>query len=88
MEPLSEFVLSCSVFCSRASVDSVNLNLLKSRNRLGNRMKILFDVHTSKASKELKVVLLHLWRVNVIVKTSHGFIYVSLGDFHIDETAP
>jgi hypothetical protein len=62
MEPLSEFVLSCSVFCSRASVDSVNLNLLKSRNRLGNRMKIIFDVHTFKASKELKVVLLHLWR--------------------------
>ncbi len=58
----------------------------KSRNRQDNRVKIIFDVHTSKASKELKVILLHLWCVNV--KTTRGFIYISLGDFHIDKTAP
>ncbi len=52
----------------------------------GNRVKIIFDVHTLKASKELKVVLLHLWRVNV--KTARGFVYISLGDFHMDKTAP
>jgi hypothetical protein len=49
------------------------------------RCESVFDAHTSKASKELKVVLLHLWHVNV--KTT-GFIYISLGDFHIDKTAP
>jgi hypothetical protein len=50
------------------------------------RCECVFDVHTSKASKELKVVLLHLWRVNV--KTTGGFIYISLQDFHMDKTAP
>ncbi len=67
-------------------MDSVNLNLLKRRNRQGSRVKIIFDAPTSKASKELKVVLIHLWRVNV--KTARGFIYISLADFHIDKTAP
>jgi hypothetical protein len=46
----------------------------------------VFDVHTSKASKRLKVVLLHLWRVNV--KTTGGFICISFGDFHKDKIAP
>jgi hypothetical protein len=32
------------------------------------------------------VVLLHLWRVNV--KTTRGFINISLDDFLIDKTAP
>jgi hypothetical protein len=41
----------------------------------------MFDVQTSKVSKELKVVLLHLWRVNV--KTICGFINIPLDDFHI-----
>jgi hypothetical protein len=35
--------------------------------------------HTSKARDELKVVLLHLWRVNV--KTIPGFINITLDDF-------
>jgi hypothetical protein len=39
----------------------------------------IFDLHTSKASHELKVVLIHLWRVNV--KTIRGFISIHLADF-------
>ncbi len=39
----------------------------------------------NKVSKELKLILLHLWRVNV--KTTRGFINIPLEDFHID-TAP
>ncbi len=42
-------------------------------------MKYVFDAHTSKAGKRLKVVLHHLWRVNV--KTTGGFICMSLEDF-------
>jgi hypothetical protein len=38
----------------------------------------MFDSYTSKARYELKVVLLHLWRVNV--KAIPGFIYISLPD--------
>jgi hypothetical protein len=38
----------------------------------------IFDIHTSKARYELKVVLLHLWRVNV--KTIGGFINSPLSD--------
>jgi hypothetical protein len=37
-----------------------------------------FDLHTTKARYELKVVLLHLWRVNV--KTIPGYINIPLGD--------
>jgi hypothetical protein len=47
----------------------------------------IFDLHTSKASYELKVVLLHLWCVNV--KTIPEFISVPLADLHIiDKLAP
>jgi hypothetical protein len=42
-------------------------------------VKYVFDAHTSKAGKRLKVVLHHLWRVNV--KTTGGFICMSLEDF-------
>ncbi len=54
------------------------------------RCECVFDAHTSKAntskaSKELKVVL-HLWRVNV--KTTGEFVYISLEHFHKDKTAP
>ncbi len=46
----------------------------------------VFDVHTTKACKRMKVVLLHLfWCVNV--KTIGGFICISFGDFHIDNIA-
>ncbi len=46
----------------------------------------IFNVHTSDVNKELKVVLIHLWRVNV--KTTRGFINIPLDDFLIDKTAP
>ncbi len=46
----------------------------------------IFDLNTSKVKYELKVVLLHFWRVNV--KTVGGFIYIPLADFFIDKTAP
>jgi hypothetical protein len=45
-------------------------------------MRIL-DLHTSKARYELKVKLLHLWRVNV--RTTGGFINIPLADLsHIN----
>jgi hypothetical protein len=44
-------------------------------------LEYVFDVHTSKVSKEMKVVLLHLWRVNV--KTTPGFINIPLEDTKI-----
>jgi hypothetical protein len=50
------------------------------------RSQYVFDVHASKVSTELRVVLLHLWRVNVM--TTCGFINIPLEDFHIDKTAP
>ncbi len=40
-------------------------------------------VHTSKVSKDVKVALLYLWRVNV--KTSRGFINIPVEDFHIEK---
>jgi hypothetical protein len=46
----------------------------------------IFDLHTSKARYKLKIVLLHLWRVNV--KAIPGFIHISLADFFIDKLAP
>jgi hypothetical protein len=46
-------------------------------------VKNIFYVHTSKAGKKLKVILLYLWRINV--KTTGGFICISFGDFHIDK---
>jgi hypothetical protein len=58
--------------------------LLKSRNRQLNYVKIIFDVHSSKASKGLKAAL--LWRVNV--KTTPGFINISLDNLFVDRTAP
>ncbi len=46
----------------------------------------IIDLHTSKARYELKVVQLHLWRVNV--KTIGGFITILLTNFFLDKTAP
>ncbi len=49
----------------------------------------IFELHTSKARYELKVVPLALWRVNV--KTIRGFIHIPLADLpHIKlrETPP
>jgi hypothetical protein len=40
-----------------------------------------FDVHTSKASERLKVVLLHLRRINV--KTTGGLFNIPVEDFHM-----
>ncbi len=59
--------------------------LLPQRKKVeAERCEYIFDVHTSKASKILKVVLLHLWRINV--KTTRGFINIPLEDFHMDKT--
>jgi hypothetical protein len=44
----------------------------------------IFDLHISKAKYELKVVLVHLWRVNV--KTIRGFINILFDDFFVDKT--
>ncbi len=50
-------------------------------------MNIIFDVHTITVKQvKLKVVLLHLWSVNV--KTTRGFINISLDDFFIDKNVP
>ncbi len=38
----------------------------------------IFDLHTSNASYEPKVGLLHLWRLNI--KTIRGFINIPLAD--------
>jgi hypothetical protein len=46
----------------------------------------IFGHHTSKARYEMKVILLHLWRVSV--KTICGFINILLADFFIDKPAP
>jgi hypothetical protein len=45
---------------------------------------LIFDLHTSKARYELKVILLHLWCINV--KAIGGFINIPLADFFIDKT--
>jgi hypothetical protein len=51
----------------------------------------MFDSHTSEERYELKVVLIHLWRVNV--KTTPGFIHIPFADSswiklrHIDITS-
>ncbi len=60
--------------------------VLLKQGKGAERCDYVFDAHTSKkASKELKVLQLHLWRVNV--KTIGGFIYISLEDLHMDKTA-
>jgi hypothetical protein len=55
--------------------------LLPQRKKVGAaaRFECVFDVHTSKANKRPKVVLLHLWRINV--KTTGGFINIPVEDF-------
>jgi hypothetical protein len=68
----------------KTAIELFNFGLVAARKKIGaERCECLFDAHTSKASKELKVVLLHLWRPNV--KTTGGFIYISLGDFQKDK---
>jgi hypothetical protein len=49
-------------------------------------MMCIFDLHTSKARCELKVVLFHFWHVNV--NTIRGFMNILLANFFIDKTAP
>ncbi len=46
----------------------------------------IFDLQTSKARYELKVALLHLWRVNV--KMISGFINITLVDLSHSKLAP
>ncbi len=50
------------------------------------RCEYLFDVYTSKASKRLKAVLLHLWRINV--KATGGFSNIPVKNFHMVKTEP
>ncbi len=58
--------------------------VVASRKKIGSeRCESVFNAHTSKASKELKG---YFWRVNV--KKTGEFIYISLGDFLKDKTAP
>jgi hypothetical protein len=45
------------------------------------RCEYVFYFHTSKASERLKVVLLHLRRINV--KTTGGLINIPVEDFHM-----
>ena len=53
--------------------------LLRCNNRQRSRVTNCIDVHTSEVSKRLKVVLLHLWRVNY---HSDSWIYLPrLGGF-------
>ena len=47
---------------------------------------LIFDLHTRKARYELKMLLLHLWRINV--KAIGGFINIPFADFLIDKTMP
>jgi len=58
------------------------------REKVGaEKCEYVFDLHTSKVSKELKVVLLlHLWRINA--KTTQGFINIPLEGFYKDKNAP
>jgi hypothetical protein len=58
--------------------------LFEVREQLKLRSEYITDFRT--ISYEQKVVLFHVWRVNV--KTTLGFINISLDDFLIDETAP
>jgi hypothetical protein len=51
-----------------------------------SRVENVFDVHMSKASERLKVVLLYLWRT--IVKPFGGFLSISSADFCINKVAP
>ncbi len=62
------------------------LGLLPQGKKVGEKCEYVFYVYTSKASKRLKMVLLHLWRINV--RTTRGFINIPLEEFHIDKTAP
>jgi hypothetical protein len=65
-------------------IPTVYIVLLPQGKKAGAaRCENVFDVQTSKASQRLKVVLLHLWRINV--KTSRGFINIPLEDFLIDK---
>jgi hypothetical protein len=50
------------------------------------RCEYVFDVHTRKASKGLKMVQLHLWGINV--KTTGELITNPVEDFHMVKTAP
>ncbi len=69
-------------FFSVRKLNSENYGLVEVRKSRSWEVWNIFDVHTSLINKELKVIILHLWRVNV--KTTRGFINIPLEDFHID----
>ncbi len=64
------------------------VDTVAARKKVGaERCEYVFDVHTSRARKRLKVVLLlYHWLANV--KTTGGFYCMSFPYFFIDKTAP
>ncbi len=59
-----------------------NIYAVAARKMVGAvKCEYVFDVHTSNASKRLKVILPHLWRINV--KTTGGFINIPVEDFYM-----
>ncbi len=50
------------------------------------RCECLSDVHTSTASKRLKAVLFHLWRINV--EALADLVTLQSRIFHMVKTAP
>jgi hypothetical protein len=64
-----------------------NKELLPQGKKVGAaRCEYVSDVHKSKASQRTKVVLLHLWRINV--KTTGGFMNIPVEDLHMVKAAP
>jgi hypothetical protein len=58
----------------------------REKGRSCQGVKYVFDAHTSKASKRLKVVPLHLCRINI--KTTGGLINIPVENLHMVKTAP
>ncbi len=57
------------------------LEIVAARKKIGSARceYYVFDVHSSEASKRLKMGLLHLWRINV--NTTGGFVNIPVEDF-------
>jgi hypothetical protein len=80
----------CSLNTAKVALDKVAYSkvcTVAARKKVGAaRCEYVFDIHTSKAGKRLKVVLFHLWRISV--ETTGGFINIPVEDFHMVKTAP
>jgi hypothetical protein len=78
--------LACRVWIRelefRFSTNNLPLLFIMLRNRIRQRSRVKNYMFTRvRQVKRLKVVLLHLWRVNA--KTTGGFVYISFGVFQI-----